>query len=85
MIRSLKQFCPAMKIYVLCMDEQTKSDIMVASNTYIATILAIVRAGHKPVLVEPELATFNMDAAIGRTGHVGTGGGLLQRLLLRGV
>lgn len=37
------------------------SDILVASNTYIATILAIVRAGHKPVLVEPELATFNMD------------------------
>jgi dTDP-4-amino-4,6-dideoxygalactose transaminase len=40
------------------------SDILVASNTYIATILAIVRAGHKPVLVEPELETFNMDAAL---------------------
>ena len=40
------------------------SDILVASNTYIATILAILRAGHKPVLVEPELATFNMDAAL---------------------
>src|SRR3989338_8020067 len=39
------------------------SDIMVASNTYIATILAIARAGHVPVLVEPELATFNMDPA----------------------
>jgi dTDP-4-amino-4,6-dideoxygalactose transaminase len=39
------------------------SDVLVASNTYIATILAIVRAGHKPVLVEPELATFNMDAS----------------------
>jgi dTDP-4-amino-4,6-dideoxygalactose transaminase len=39
------------------------SDILVASNTYIATILAIVRAGHRPVLVEPERATFNMDAA----------------------
>lgn len=37
------------------------SEIMVASNTYIATILAIVRVGHKPVLVEPEPATFNMD------------------------
>lgn len=40
------------------------SDVLVASNTYIATILAIVRAGHRPVLVEPELATFNMDAAL---------------------
>lgn len=37
------------------------SDVLVASNTYIATILAIVRAGHRPVLVEPELATFNLD------------------------
>lgn len=39
------------------------SDILVASNTYIATILAIVRAGHRPVLVEPDLSTFNMDPA----------------------
>lgn len=38
-----------------------RSDILVASNTYIATILAIVRAGHLPVLVEPELETFNMN------------------------
>lgn len=37
------------------------SEILVASNTYIATILAIVRAGHKPALVEPDLETFNMD------------------------
>lgn len=39
------------------------SDILVASNTYIATILAIVRAGHRPVLVEAELETFNMNPA----------------------
>jgi len=37
------------------------SEILVSSNTYIATILAIVRAGHKPILVEPEIETFNMD------------------------
>jgi dTDP-4-amino-4,6-dideoxygalactose transaminase len=35
----------------------------VASNTYIATILAILRAGHLPILVEPEIETFNMDPA----------------------
>lgn len=40
-----------------------KSSILVASNTYIATILAIVRAGHQPILVEPELETFNIDPA----------------------
>lgn len=39
------------------------SDVLVASNTYIATILAIIRAGHHPVLVEPEVDTFNIDAA----------------------
>jgi dTDP-4-amino-4,6-dideoxygalactose transaminase len=39
------------------------SEILVASNTYIATILAILRAGHKPVLVEPARDTFNMDPA----------------------
>jgi dTDP-4-amino-4,6-dideoxygalactose transaminase len=39
------------------------SDILVASNTYIATILAIVRAGHRPALVEPERDSFNMDPA----------------------
>lgn len=37
-------------------------EILVASNTYIATILAIVRTGHKPVLVEPELGSFNIAA-----------------------
>lgn len=40
------------------------SDILVASNTYIATILAIVRAGHRPVLVEPVRETFNIDPAL---------------------
>jgi dTDP-4-amino-4,6-dideoxygalactose transaminase len=39
-------------------------DVLVASNTYIATILAIVRAGYRPVLVEPELETFNIDASL---------------------
>jgi dTDP-4-amino-4,6-dideoxygalactose transaminase len=39
------------------------SDVLVASNTYIATILAIVQAGHRPILVEPDLATYNIDPA----------------------
>ncbi len=52
----------ALILSIEALDLQQGSDILVASNTYIATILAIVRAGHKPVLVEPELTTFNMDA-----------------------
>lgn len=39
------------------------SEILVASNTYVATILAIVRAGHIPILVEPCIETFNIDPA----------------------
>lgn len=35
--------------------------VLVASNTYIATILAIEQAGLNPVLVEAEASTFNFD------------------------
>jgi dTDP-4-amino-4,6-dideoxygalactose transaminase len=37
------------------------SEIIVPSNTYIATILAVIHAGLKPVLVEPDLQTYNLD------------------------
>ncbi len=36
-------------------------EVLVASNTYIATILAIKQAGLKPVLVEADFATYNFD------------------------
>jgi dTDP-4-amino-4,6-dideoxygalactose transaminase len=39
------------------------SEIIVPSNTYIATILAIVRNGLKPVLVEPDINTYNIDSS----------------------
>lgn len=53
----------ALILAIEALDLPKGSDVLVASNTYIATILAIVRAGHCPVLVEPELETFNMDSA----------------------
>ncbi len=37
------------------------SEVIVPSNTYIATILAIVQSGYKPVLAEPVLNTYNID------------------------
>jgi len=37
------------------------SEVIVPSNTYIATILSILHAGVKPVLVEPNIATYNID------------------------
>ncbi len=53
----------ALILSIEALDLPKGSEILVASNTYIATILAVVRAGHRPVLVEPELETFNMDPA----------------------
>ena len=53
----------ALILAIEALDLPKSSDVLVASNTYIATILAIVRAGHQPVLVEPEPETFNIDPA----------------------
>jgi len=36
-------------------------EIIVPSNTYIATILGILQAGLKPILVEPNIYTYNID------------------------
>lgn len=39
----------------------SNSEVIVPSNTYIATILAIIQAGLKPVLVEPDIETYNIN------------------------
>jgi dTDP-4-amino-4,6-dideoxygalactose transaminase len=49
---------------ILALDSQNfakGSEVIVPSNTYIATILAVIRNGLKPVLVEPDIATYNID------------------------
>lgn len=38
-------------------------EVIVPSNTYIATVLAVVYAGATPVLVEPVLESYNIDPA----------------------
>jgi len=40
---------------------ENDDEVLVASNTYIATILAIKQAGLKPVLVESDADTFNFN------------------------
>jgi dTDP-4-amino-4,6-dideoxygalactose transaminase len=40
------------------------SEVIVPSNTYIATILSILHCNLKPVLVEPELKTCNINPAL---------------------
>lgn len=42
-------------------DFPKNSEVIVPSNTYIATILAIMQADLKPVLVEPKLTTYNIN------------------------
>ncbi len=37
-------------------------EIIVPANTFIASILAIISTGLKPILVEPDEATFNIDS-----------------------
>ena len=38
-----------------------KSEILVPSNTFIATILAIVQSGHIPIPIEPSIDTYNIN------------------------
>jgi dTDP-4-amino-4,6-dideoxygalactose transaminase len=42
-------------------DFEKGSEVIVPSNTYIATILAVLHAGLKPVLVEPDIQTYNIN------------------------
>lgn len=37
-------------------------EVILPSNTYIATVLAVTYAGAKPVFVEPDIRTFNIDS-----------------------
>lgn len=51
----------ALQLGLQVFDFPKESEIIVPSNTYIATILAIINSGHKPVLVEPEVKSYNID------------------------
>lgn len=51
----------ALILAVKALDLEKDSEIIVPSNTYIATILAIIHCGYTPVLVEPNVRTYNID------------------------
>lgn len=40
------------------------SEVLVPSNTYIATILSIVENGLQPILVEPNISSYNIDPVL---------------------
>lgn len=50
----------ALKVY----DFPIGSEVIVPSNTYIASILAILHCNLKPVLVEPDIATYNINPTL---------------------
>jgi dTDP-4-amino-4,6-dideoxygalactose transaminase len=51
----------ALILALKCFDFEPGDEVIVPSNTYIATILAVVHNGLKPVLVEPDIITYNID------------------------
>lgn len=51
----------ALTISLRACDFKPGDEIIVPSNTYIATILSILHNGLVPVLVEPDLKTYNLD------------------------
>lgn len=54
----------ALTLSLVACDFPKGSEVLVPSNTYIATILSILNAGLKPVLVEPDLRTYNIDPTL---------------------
>lgn len=54
----------ALTISLKAFDFPKDASVLVPSNTYIATILSIVNAGLKPILVEPNIHTYNIDETL---------------------
>lgn len=54
----------ALYLGIKVFDFPDDGEIIVPSNTYIATILSIINAGLKPVLVEPRITTYNINPEI---------------------
>ena len=53
----------ALHLALRALDIGPGDEVIVASNSYIATVLAVSMVGATPVLVEPDPATFNLDPA----------------------
>ena len=54
----------ALSLALKCFDFRPGDEVIVPSNTYIATILSIVQNGLTPVLVEPDITTYNIDPTL---------------------
>ena len=54
----------ALKLTIMALDFKDGDEILVPSNTYIASILAISECDCTPVLVEPDINTYNINPAL---------------------
>ena len=53
----------ALLLALKALDIKQGDEVIVPSNTYIATALAVTYVGATPVFVEPDIRTFNIDPA----------------------
>lgn len=51
----------ALTLSLIALDLKPGSEVIVPSNSYVASVLSILHAGLTPVLVEPDLKTYNLD------------------------
>jgi len=51
----------ALFLSLLALDLPKGAEVIVPSNTYIATITSIINCGLKPILVEPRIETYNIN------------------------
>lgn len=52
----------ALKICLRCLEIAEGDEVIVPANTYIATILAVLEVGAIPVLIEPDVNTYNITS-----------------------
>lgn len=51
----------ALILSLLALGIKNGDEVIVPSNTYIATLIAVSRVGARPILVEPKITTYNID------------------------
>jgi len=54
----------ALMLSLKAMDIGSGDEVILPANTFIATALAVTYSGAKPVLVDPEVSTFNIDPGL---------------------
>ncbi len=58
-----------LKAYIVSGDFQEGDEVIVPANTYIASILAITDNRLKPVFVDPDISTYNLDISLIETKY----------------